>query len=367
MERRRFFPTQAVQTLPGRSVELEMRLQPLATATSAGPVQAADPGGSDVDGAGWLSQAFNEPALWVWEEQPDGGWRVTSSRVDSLWVGSPPAGAAALGLGPVPSAGFRCIELEVSSLSAARLHVGVVYGASMSDVTWAAAWDAPSGGDASVSVVGSRFDTSGNALVVSQYPTGGSVAATETLTATVFCEGVAVETLVLRCRHEEAAVGGTDLFGVGWFSHVFYEYGEWVWNERPDGRWDVLNGVMSSTWEGEPDPDEVANDWAPTPSTGFRCVELEVRSTSAATLHVGVLQGVSMSDVTWVASWDSPSGGDATVSVVGNRFEASGNTIIVRQLETGGSLWATETLTATAYCDGAAAGTLILHCVHMAY
>lgn len=217
-----------------------------------------------------------------------------------------------------------------------------------------------------MSVVGNRFDTSGNALIVSQSPTGGSVAAIETLTATVFCEGVAVETLVLRCRHEEAA-GGADLFGVGWFSHVFYEYGEWVWGERTDGRWDVLNGVMSSIWEGDPDPDELANDWAPTPSTGFRCVELEVRSTSAATLHVGVLQGVSMSDVTWVASWDSPSGGDASVSVVGNRFEASGNTIIVRQLETGGSLWATETLTATAYCDGSIAGVLVLHCVHMAY
>jgi hypothetical protein len=53
--------------------------------------------------------------------------------------------------------------------------MGVLYGGSMSDVTWVASWDSPSGGDASV-VVGNRFDTNGNALVIAA-PTGGSVAA----------------------------------------------------------------------------------------------------------------------------------------------------------------------------------------------
>ncbi len=369
MVRRRFFPMQAVQTAPARSVEFEMRLQPSAALAGPSGAPAEEPGGGcDIDGAGWLSQAFYEPAAWTWELLMDGRWRVSNARTDSYWVGAPPDdGAAGLGLGPTPSATFRCVELEVSSLSPARLHIGALYGSSISGAVWEASWDAVSSEDAAQSVLGSRFEANGSALVVEQSPTGGSVAAVETLTATAFCHGSVAATLILRCRHEESVASGCDLDGVGWFSHVFDEYGEWVWSELPDGRWSVVNGYMDSFWEGDPDPAEPAGMLPPTPRAGFRCVELEVRPFSTALLHVGVLQGASMSDAVWEAAWDLPSAGDPSVSAVGNRFFTSGNTIIVRKLDTGGSLDAEETLTARAYCHGALAGTLVLRCVHWAY
>ena len=56
--RRRFFPSTTVQKVPGRTVELEMQLRPVATA----PVPAAAPAPANVT---WLPHQ----SLWEGEEK----------------------------------------------------------------------------------------------------------------------------------------------------------------------------------------------------------------------------------------------------------------------------------------------------------
>ena len=168
--------------------------------------------------------------------------------------------------------------------------------------------------------------------------------------------------------------GEADIIGAGWFTPIWGGWSEFVWEEQPDGRWRVYEpwGGTSSIWEGTPDEAH----YSPRPSATFRCVELTARANWAEgmwTQHVGVLQGVSMTDVRWEAQWGNPSTTDPSMSDgIGNRFSTWGNVIVVEQINTGGSggpggLDWTETLTATAYSGGSAVATIILHCFHQAY
>lgn len=171
--------------------------------------------------------------------------------------------------------------------------------------------------------------------------------------------------------HNGTGDGADDLIGVGWFTPIFNGWTEWIWEEQPDGRWNVYGDGASSLWDGTGD-----GSGAPSPSATFRCVELLARADWAEgprTQHVGVLQGATMSNVRWEASWDAPSPSDPSVSGgIGNRFSTWGNVILVEQINTGGSggpdgsEW-TETLNATAFSGGLAVGTLVLHCFHPAY
>lgn len=200
-QRRRFFPSSPVQKVPGAIAEFGMQLQPLAKAPAVAPAL----GGCDLYGAGWFSPAFAEGNEWVWEAQADGGWGVFSSWLTSLWKSESGAEPAELGTRPVPSAAFRCVELQVVPWVSYTPHVGVIQGVSMSDARWEAVWDKPSLDDPAISEVGSRFDTWGNVIIVRQFDTGSGgidgMEGMETLTATAFCSGSAVATLVLHCLH----------------------------------------------------------------------------------------------------------------------------------------------------------------------
>lgn len=169
-----------------------------------------------------------------------------------------------------------------------------------------------------------------------------------------------------------AAPPGGEIIGVGWFSPVFDKWWEWAAVLEPDGLWSIGGGSFVSRWQADP---WFTGDPSPTPTESFRCIEL----TADASLingpcehHVGVIQGVSMTDVRWDVAWDAPSLSDPSVSDgAGNRFSAWGNVILVEQVNTGsggvGGMEATETLTATAYSGGSPVATIVLHCFHPAY
>lgn len=195
-QRRRFFPSVPAQKVPGKTAEFGMQLQPLAV--------AAVPDGCDLYGAGWFSPAFGASDEWSWEAQADGKWMVSSSNATSMWEGGP-GGELTGWRPPVPSAAFRCVGLQVVPWVSSTPHVGVIQGVSMSDARWEAVWDKPSLDSPAISEVGSRFDTWGNVIIVRQFDTGyggiDGMDGVETLTATAFCGGSAVATLVLHCRY----------------------------------------------------------------------------------------------------------------------------------------------------------------------
>lgn len=201
MTRRRFFPSSPAQSIPGRTVELEMQLPKAAVQAAGGGQGASD----DILGAGWFSPAFCGEYEWAWESQPGGRWFVNSGAGASIWEGIP---GGESGGAPTPSSTFRCIELTAPEPNDGpyRHHVGVVQGASMSGVRWDAVWDTPSPSDPTVSAgVGNRFTTWGNVIVVEQINTGGGgiggMSGTETLTATAYSGAAPVATLVLHCFH----------------------------------------------------------------------------------------------------------------------------------------------------------------------
>lgn len=206
MVRRRFFPTTTAQAVPGRTVELEVQLRPRENGTSAiSQDGGGEPGGDDIIGAGWFSPVFDIWTTWSWALQPDGRWSIEDEVISSQWEGDP--GVAEL---PVPTATFRCVELRAHSdwhEGPSTHHIGVLQGVAMSDVRWEASWDAPSSSDPSVSdAIGNRFTTWGNVIVVEQINTGGDggpggVNWTETLTATAYSGGSAIETIILHCFH----------------------------------------------------------------------------------------------------------------------------------------------------------------------
>lgn len=176
--------------------------------------------------------------------------------------------------------------------------------------------------------------------------------------------GRTVEMEVLLKAAPQAPVA-VDLFGAGWLSAVFTEYGEWAWEQQPDGRWRVTNPHMDAFFVGTPAPAMIGSQ--PIPGPDLICAELELNASTQARLHFGVVQGVSMANVRWVATWDQPSATDPAESAVGHRFSTWGNVIAVYQYPDGAGMSATETLTATAYCAGEVVGACILRIIHEAY
>ena len=82
--RRRFFPSTTVQKVPGRTVELEMQLRPVATAPAPG-------GGTGPANVTWLPHQ----SLWGVGRQTvflgDGQWDINNGRgiPRSIWEGVP--------------------------------------------------------------------------------------------------------------------------------------------------------------------------------------------------------------------------------------------------------------------------------------
>lgn len=196
--RRRFFPSTKVQTVPGRTVELEMQLRPVAKAAApAAAAPSTPPGDNDIYGVGWFSPAFATWSFLTWSMEADGRWLLHDEfeNLLSRWEGDP--GLMEL---PVPTSTFRCVELRsVANATGFPLtyHTGVIQGASMADVRWEAFWDVPSGDPAVSASAGNSFTTWGNVIQVAQVNTG--MEGPETLTATAYAGSAVVGTLILHC------------------------------------------------------------------------------------------------------------------------------------------------------------------------
>ncbi len=175
----------------------------------------------------------------------------------------------------------------------------------------------------------------------------------------------------------KAQSGVCDLYGVGWLSPAlghddawssYEDPQEWTWALNEEGQWEISRQWVRSRWEG--DPGDSDQESTPSPSAQFRCVNLRVVAYSDV-LHVGVIQGQSMTNVRWEAEWDVPYSEDPSKSKGLDGYETWGNVIVVRQSPTGtGGINGrdeTYTLTATAYCNNEVAGELVFRSWHPAF
>lgn len=199
--RRRFFPSTTVQKVPGRTVELEMQLRPVATA----PVPAAAPapgGGTGPANVTWLPHQ----SLWdgVGRETVflgDGQWDINNGWgiPRSIWEGVP---GDLDDVRPELSAEFRCTEIEVVTsylIEAGRdlEYFGVIQGATLVDARWEFEWDPANVDDPSFSQRLHRAWAFGNVIRVLLTPTDGSLESQETLIARAFSGGAQVGELKL--------------------------------------------------------------------------------------------------------------------------------------------------------------------------
>lgn len=199
--RRRFFPSTTVQKVPGRTVELEMQLRPVATA----PAPAAAPapgGGTGPANVTWLPHQ----SLWdgVGRETDflgDGQWDINNGRgiPRSIWEGVP---GNLDDVRPELSADFRCTEIEVVTtylIEAGRdlEYFGVIQGATLVDARWEFEWDPANVDDPSFSQRLHRAWAFGNVIRVLLTPTDGSLESQETLTARAYSGGAQVGELKL--------------------------------------------------------------------------------------------------------------------------------------------------------------------------
>ena len=199
--RRRFFPSTTVQKVPGRTVELEMQLRPVATA----PAPAAAPapcGGTGPANVTWLPHQ----SLWDGVERQtvflgDGQWDINNGRgiPRSIWEGVP---GDLDDVRPELSAEFRCTEIEVVTsylIEAGRdlEYFGVIQGATLVDARWEFEWDPANVDDPSFSQRLHRAWAFGNVIRVLLTPTDGSLESQETLIARAFSGGAQVGELKL--------------------------------------------------------------------------------------------------------------------------------------------------------------------------
>lgn len=201
-ERRRFFPATPVQRVPGRTVELEMQLRPAAPAAAQAAPAAPPPapGVCDVMGARWLMSLTAVGADASQEELASGDWlRYGESpgiNGASTWSGQPEV-ADQFGQW-LESETYRCVHLQITIFSTTPVIVGVLQGASMSDVHWVLSWSHPRPNDPQRSLNGHHARWAGNMVWVTTLPwPDGSNAEREVLTATAFCGGAQVDQLVL--------------------------------------------------------------------------------------------------------------------------------------------------------------------------
>ena len=192
--RRRFFPSTTVQKVPGRTVELEMQLRPVATA----PVPAAAPAPANVT---WLPHQSLWRGVWQTVFLGDGQWDINNGWVipRSIWEGVP---GNLDDVRPELSAEFRCTEIEVvitGSIGAERYleYFGVIQGATLVDARWEFEWDPANVDDPSFSQRLHRAWAFGNVIRVLLKPTEGGLKSRETLTARAYSGGAQVGELKL--------------------------------------------------------------------------------------------------------------------------------------------------------------------------
>ena len=195
--RRRFFPSTTVQKVPGRTVELEMQLRPVATAAAPAPC-----GGTGPANVTWLPHQ----SLWDGVERQtdflgDGQWDINNGWgiPRSIWEGVP---GNLDDVRPELSAEFRCIEIEVVTSDWIELgrdleYFGVIQGATLVDARWEFEWDPANVDDPSFSQRLHRAWAFGNVIRVLLTPTDGSLESRETLTARAYSGGAQVGELKL--------------------------------------------------------------------------------------------------------------------------------------------------------------------------
>ncbi len=193
--RRRFFPSTTVQKVPGRTVELEMQLRPVATAPAPG-------GGTGPANVTWLPHQ----SLWDGVERQtvflgDGQWDINNGRgiPRSIWEGVP---GDLDDVRPELSAEFRCTEIEVVTSKWIGLgrdleYFGVIQGATLVDARWEFEWDPANVDDPSFSQLLHRAEVFGNVVHVLLRPTGEGMKSRETLTARAYSGGAQVGELKL--------------------------------------------------------------------------------------------------------------------------------------------------------------------------
>ena len=199
--RRRFFPSTTVQKVPGRTVELEMQLRPVATA----PAPAAAPapgGGTGPANVTWLPHQ----SLWDGVERQtdflgDGQWDINNGWgiPRSIWEGVP---GNLDDVRPELSAEFRCTEIEVVTSYLVESgrdleYFGVIQGATLADARWDFEWNEPHLENPAYSKRLHRAEVFGNVVRVLLTPTDGSLESRETLTARAYSGGAQVGELKL--------------------------------------------------------------------------------------------------------------------------------------------------------------------------
>ena len=199
--RRRFFPSTTVQKVPGRTVELEMQLRPVATA----PAPAAAPapgGGTGPANVTWLPHQ----SLWKGVVRQtvflgDGRWDINNGWgiPRSIWEGVP---GNLDDVRPELSAEFRCTEIEVETTYMIKVgrdleYFGVIQGATLVDARWEFEWDPANVDDPSFSQRLHRAWAFGNVIRVLLTPTDHSRESQETLIARAFSGGAQVGELKL--------------------------------------------------------------------------------------------------------------------------------------------------------------------------
>ena len=195
--RRRFFPSTTVQKVPGRTVELEMQLRPVATAAAPAPG-----GGTGPANVTWLPHQ----SLWDGVERQtdflgDGQWDINNGWgiPRSIWEGVP---GNLDDVRPELSAEFRCTEIEVVTSYWIELgrdleYFGVIQGATLADARWEFEWDKPHLENPAYSKRLHRAEVFGNVVRVLLTSTKGGRKSRETLTARAYSGGAQVGELKL--------------------------------------------------------------------------------------------------------------------------------------------------------------------------
>ncbi len=192
--RRRFFPSTTVQKVPGRTVELEMQLRPVAT--------PAPGGGTGPANVTWLPhQSLWDGVVRQTVFLGDGQWDINNGRgiPRSIWEGVP---GDLDDVRPELSAEFRCTEIEVVTSDGIELgrdleYFGVIQGATLVDARWDFEWDKPFFENPAYSRQLHRAEVFGNVVHVLLRPKGGGGEGRETLTARAYSGGAQVGELKL--------------------------------------------------------------------------------------------------------------------------------------------------------------------------
>lgn len=203
-QRRRFFPAATVQTVPGASVNVGMRLQKVGAATSAGVAPPVVPDPPEGYCLGWISQvlSFAPPHAYAVEVLPDGRTEIQGvldeigeadyrGLASSMWEGVPSLLDGEGRARPVPSDTFTCTALSIE-VGGADFFPGLRFMALAPACTWQVEWDLPSEEDPLLSASGHAVTVAGSTLLVEAANPGVGALPVEALTAKAFFGAVEV-------------------------------------------------------------------------------------------------------------------------------------------------------------------------------